>query len=122
MPTLRMPALCALLPMAASYADDVTFRYCDGREQRHRIIAQGKAHLRAKHRPGTDAGAVHPLVTLLPDAPHQREILLLIMIRGGQDAILPDSGLPCIGPDGRPGPACVGRDPRARLHLSLTLA
>ena len=31
---MRMPALCALLPMAASYADDVTFRYCDGREQR----------------------------------------------------------------------------------------
>jgi hypothetical protein len=30
---MRMPALCALLPMAASYADDVTFRYCDGREQ-----------------------------------------------------------------------------------------
>ena len=31
---MRMPALCALLPMAAAYADDVTFRYCDGREQR----------------------------------------------------------------------------------------
>ena len=31
---MRIPALCALLPMAASYADDVTFRYCDGREQR----------------------------------------------------------------------------------------
>lgn len=31
---MRMPALCALLPMAASYADDVTFHYCDGREQR----------------------------------------------------------------------------------------
>ena len=31
---MRMPALCALLPMATSYADDVTFRYCDGREQR----------------------------------------------------------------------------------------
>ena len=28
---MRVPALCALLPMAASYADDVTFRYCDGR-------------------------------------------------------------------------------------------
>ena len=31
---MRMPALCALLPMAASDADGVTFRYCDGREQR----------------------------------------------------------------------------------------
>ena len=31
---MQMPALCALLPMAAAYADDVTFRYCDGREQR----------------------------------------------------------------------------------------
>ena len=31
---MRMPALCALSPMAAAYADDVTFRYCDGREQR----------------------------------------------------------------------------------------
>ena len=31
---MRMPTLCALLPMAAAYADDVTFRYCDGREQR----------------------------------------------------------------------------------------
>jgi hypothetical protein len=31
---MRMPALCALLPMAAAYADDIPFRYCDGREQR----------------------------------------------------------------------------------------
>ncbi|MCH3980816.1 MAG: hypothetical protein LKE41_02665 [Prevotella sp.] len=31
---MRMSVICALLPMAASYADDVTFRYCDGREQR----------------------------------------------------------------------------------------
>ena len=36
---MRMPALCALLPMAAAYADDVTFRYCDGREQRLGIMS-----------------------------------------------------------------------------------
>lgn len=31
---MQMPVLCAILPLAAAYADQVTVRYCDGAEQR----------------------------------------------------------------------------------------
>ena len=31
---MKMPVLCAVLPLAAAYADQVTVRYCDGAEQR----------------------------------------------------------------------------------------
>lgn len=36
---MRMPVLCAVLPLAAAYADGVKVRYCDGAEQRLGLMA-----------------------------------------------------------------------------------
>lgn len=52
---MRMPVLCAVLPLAAAYADGVTVRYCDGMLQRLNLMsiivgpqASGKSACKAK--------------------------------------------------------------------------
>lgn len=54
-PAMRMPVLCAVLPLAAAYADGVTVRYCDGMPQRLGLMsiivgpqASGKSACKAK--------------------------------------------------------------------------
>ena len=55
-----------------------------GSEQRNTVAGKIEAQLRAEHRAGTDPGTVDALVALLPDAPHQVEVLPLPVAVGGR--------------------------------------